>query len=32
MIPPVLPIDEIERLACLRSLQILDTPPEERFD
>ena len=32
MKPPVLPPDETERLDCLRSLQILDTPPEERFD
>ncbi len=29
---PVLPIDEHARLASLRSCNILDTPPEERFD
>ncbi|MBI2191142.1 MAG: PAS domain S-box protein [Planctomycetes bacterium] len=29
--PPV-PPDERERLAALRNLRILDTPPEERFD
>lgn len=29
---PTLPPDEDKRLAVLRSLQILDTPPEERFD
>jgi phosphoserine phosphatase RsbU/P len=29
--PPV-PINEIERLADLQALKILDTPPEERFD
>lgn len=29
---PVIPIDEQERLSQLRSLAILDTPPEERFD
>lgn len=27
-----IPIDEAERLADLRALEILDTPPEERFD
>lgn len=31
MIPP-LPPDEAERLASLRALGLLDTPPEERFD
>jgi diguanylate cyclase (GGDEF)-like protein len=29
---PVIPVDEQERLTQLRSLAILDTPPEERFD
>ena len=29
---PALPVDEVERLAALHSLCILDTPPEERFD
>jgi len=29
---PALPINEAERLAALRSLNILDTQPEERFD
>lgn len=29
---PPTPIDEATRLAALRSLDILDTPPEERFD
>lgn len=29
---PLIPIDEEERLSQLRSLAILDTPPEERFD
>ena len=32
MIPPALPADEPARLAALRALQVLDTPPEERFD
>jgi diguanylate cyclase (GGDEF)-like protein len=32
MIPPPLPPNEAERLATLRALRILDTPPEERFD
>jgi diguanylate cyclase (GGDEF)-like protein len=32
MIPPPIPPDEAERLAVLRELNILDTPPEERFD
>lgn len=32
MIPPSLPPDEPERLRSLRSLELLDTPPEERFD
>jgi serine phosphatase RsbU (regulator of sigma subunit) len=27
-----IPLDEQERLAALRALKILDTPPEERFD
>jgi diguanylate cyclase (GGDEF)-like protein len=29
---PDIPVDEQDRLATLRSLNILDTPPEERFD
>ena len=32
MIAPPLPPSEAERLAALRSLYILDTPPEERFE
>ena len=32
MIPPAIPPDEATRLVALRSLGILDTPPEERFD
>ncbi|HBN14152.1 MAG: GGDEF domain-containing protein [Gammaproteobacteria bacterium] len=32
MIAPPIPADEKERLSQLRSLSILDTPPEERFD
>ncbi len=32
MITPSLPSDESERLEALHSLNILDTPPEERFD
>lgn len=32
MIPPPIPPDERARLAALRALNILDTPPEERFD
>ena len=32
MQPPPIPADERERLASLRALNILDTPPEERFD
>lgn len=32
MIAPGTPIDEAERLADLRALQILDTPHDERFD
>lgn len=32
MIVPPTPPDEAQRLASLRSLKILDTPPEERFD
>src|SRR5437660_3237533 len=32
MIPPALPADEPERLAALQALNVLDTPPEERFD
>lgn len=32
MLEPAIPIDEEARLATLRGLNILDTPPEERFD
>ncbi len=32
MIAPAIPSNEKERLASLRSLGLLDTPPEERFD
>jgi diguanylate cyclase (GGDEF)-like protein len=32
MIEPPLPVDEADRLGTLRSLNILDTQPEERFD
>ncbi|MDE1166190.1 MAG: sensor domain-containing diguanylate cyclase [Pseudomonas sp.] len=32
MLAPVKPANEAERLGTLRSLNILDTPPEERFD
>lgn len=32
MIAPVIPSNDKERLASLRSLGLLDTPPEERFD
>ena len=32
MIEPPLPADEAERLADLRALDILDSPPEDRFD
>ncbi|RME33558.1 MAG: sensor domain-containing diguanylate cyclase [Gammaproteobacteria bacterium] len=32
MKPPEFPRDETERLRALHSLNILDTPPEERFD
>jgi sigma-B regulation protein RsbU (phosphoserine phosphatase) len=32
MLTPLLPTQETERLADLRALKILDTPPEERFD
>lgn len=32
MKPPEIPVDEQDRLSQLRSLAILDTPPEERFD
>lgn len=32
MTSPALPLNEVERLAALRSLQLLDTEPEERFD
>ena len=32
MIKPAIPADEFRRLETLRALQLLDTPPEERFD
>jgi len=32
MLAPAVPLDEAKRLATLRGLSILDTPPEERFD
>ena len=32
MIEPLLTKDESGRLKALHNLQILDTPPEERFD
>jgi diguanylate cyclase (GGDEF)-like protein len=32
MIPPALPINEASRVGTLRSLNILDSSPEERFD
>jgi diguanylate cyclase (GGDEF)-like protein/PAS domain S-box-containing protein len=32
MLAPAIPRDEKKRLATLRGLNILDTPPEERFD
>lgn len=32
MLEPRIPVDEANRLAALRGLSILDTPPEERFD
>jgi sigma-B regulation protein RsbU (phosphoserine phosphatase) len=32
MVPAPIPNDEAERLAELRALKILDTPPEKRFD
>jgi len=32
MLAPTLPPDEDDRLAALRSLELLDSPPEERFD
>jgi phosphoribosyl 1,2-cyclic phosphodiesterase/DNA-binding response OmpR family regulator len=31
-VPAALPVDEEERLAALHALNVLDTPPEERFD
>lgn len=32
MIPAPIPVNDAERLAALRQLLILDTPPEQRFD
>jgi PAS domain S-box-containing protein len=32
MLEPAIPSDEASRIATLRGLNILDTPPEERFD
>jgi sigma-B regulation protein RsbU (phosphoserine phosphatase) len=32
MIPAPIPVDEHDRLADVRALKLLDTPPEERFD
>lgn len=32
MLEPRIPPDEADRLAALQALEILDTPPEERFD
>jgi len=32
MIAPALPADEADRLVDLRALELLDTPPEDRFD
>ena len=32
MIEPQIPVDDADRVAALAALQILDTPPEERFD
>jgi PAS domain S-box-containing protein len=32
VIPPEFPLDEAARLQALRDLNILDTPPDERFD
>ncbi len=32
MIRPAIPVDEVTRIGTLRSLDILDTAPEERFD
>jgi diguanylate cyclase (GGDEF)-like protein/PAS domain S-box-containing protein len=32
VLAPAVPIDEEKRLATLRGLNVLDTPPEERFD
>ena len=32
MIKPAFPLDEAFRLNTLRALNLLDTPPEERFD
>ena len=32
MLVAPIPVDESERLADVRALDLLDTPPEERFD
>ena len=32
VLEPAIPMDEEKRLATLRGLNILETPPEERFD
>ena len=32
MLSPPIPADEASRIAALRALRLLDTPPEERFD
>ena len=32
MMTPAIPANEASRLEALRGLDILDTPPEERFD
>jgi hypothetical protein len=32
MQPPIFPTNESERIAVLKELLVLDTPPEDRFD